>query len=224
MRAIDRAERCARRAGAVAALGAASTAVPGMIRAVRERGPASGHPEWVFTPVRLVGLATGWFGAAAAAWRPLPIRPGPTCRWAVLIGGLVLYLGGMALAVAGRLALGSSYRPSSSLGATLAPDHRLVTTGPFAVVRHPMYMGLMLAAVGALGVYRTWSTALFVIQLPVLVIRARREDELLARTFGEAWNRYAARVPAWLPRQPRGLRSDVARRHDSHGLAPDARD
>lgn len=127
-------------------------------------------------------------------------RPGLTSRWAFLARGLVLYPGGMALAVAGRIALGSSYRPSSGLGATLAPDHRLVTTGPFAVIRHPMYLGLMLAAVGALGVYRTWSTALFLVQLPVLVIRARREDELLSRTLGEAWKRYAARVPAWLPR------------------------
>jgi protein-S-isoprenylcysteine O-methyltransferase Ste14 len=128
------------------------------------------------------------------------LRPGRASRYALLLGGLIVYLVGMALAVAGRVALGSSYRPSSSVGATLAPDHRLVTSGPFAVVRHPMYLGLALAAIGALAVYRTWSTVLFVVQLPVLVARARREEELLARTFGEAWRRYAARVPAWLPR------------------------
>jgi protein-S-isoprenylcysteine O-methyltransferase Ste14 len=118
----------------------------------------------------------------------------------LLAGGLGLYLAGMALAVAGRLALGSSYRPSSTLGATLAPNHRLVTSGPFAIVRHPMYLGLALAALGALALYRTWSTMLFVLQVPVLVVRAHREEELLARTFGEAWEQYAARVPAWLPR------------------------
>jgi hypothetical protein len=66
-----------------------------------------------------------------------------------------------------------------------------------------MYLGLALAALGALAVYRTWSTVLFVLQVPVLVVRAHREEELLARTFGEAWERYAARVPAWLPRHPR---------------------
>jgi hypothetical protein len=104
------------------------------------------------------------------------------------------------LAVCGRLALGPNYRPSTTLGVSLAPDHRLVTTGPFAIIRHPMYAGLMLAAIGSVGLYRTWSTVLFVSQLPVLVIRAKREEELLARTFGEAWERYAARVPPWLPR------------------------
>jgi protein-S-isoprenylcysteine O-methyltransferase Ste14 len=161
----------------------------------------------VFTPVRLFGIAVGWFGVAALAWRPLPVRPNQAARWTLLTGGLGLYLVGMGLAVAGRLALGSSYRPSSSLGATLAPEHRLVTTGPFAVVRHPMYVGLALAAVGAMAVYRTWSTLLFVLQLPVLEVRARREDELLARAFNGQWSRYAARVPAWLPRIPRSLRT-----------------
>jgi protein-S-isoprenylcysteine O-methyltransferase Ste14 len=199
MTAIDQAERVVRRLGALVALGAASTALPGMVRAVRERGPASGRPELVFTPLRLLSIAVGWFGAAAIAWRPLPIRPSRLTRWILLVDGLALYLAGMGLAVAGRLALGSSYRPSASLGATLAPDHRLVTSGPFALVRHPMYLGLALAAVGAVAIYRTWSTVLIVMQLPVLIVRARREDELLARTFGEAWSGYAARVPAWLP-------------------------
>jgi protein-S-isoprenylcysteine O-methyltransferase Ste14 len=203
---IDRAERFARRLGALVAAGASSTALPDMSRAVRDPGPASGRPQLVFTPLRLLGIAAGWLGVAAVSWRPLPARPSEAARWTLLTGGLGLYLVGMGLAVAGRLALGSSYRPSSSLGATLAPDHRLVTTGPFAVVRHPMYLGLALAAVGAIAVYRTWSTLLFVIQLPILVVRARREEELLARTFCEEWSRYAARVPAWLPRIPRSLR------------------
>jgi protein-S-isoprenylcysteine O-methyltransferase Ste14 len=207
---IDPAERAARRLGGLVAIAAGSTALPGAVSAVRERGAVSGRPELVFTPLRLLVIAVGWFGAAAAAWRPLPIRPGRAARWTLLAGGLALYLTGMGMALAGRLALGASYRPSSSLGATLAPDHRLVTTGPFARVRHPMYLGLMLAAFGAVAVYRTWATVLFVIQLPILVVRARREDELLERTFGEAWQRYRARVPAWLPRPPGGWGSLAA--------------
>lgn len=203
MTSIDWAELAVRRLGALVALAPASTLLPGLISAVRERGAASGRPELVFTPLRLTLIGVGWLGAAAAAWRPLPFRPGPRARWMLLGGGLGLYVAGMGLAVAGRVALGSSYRPSSTLGATLAPNHHLVTTGPFAVVRHPMYVGLALAAIGALAVYRTWSTVLFVVQLPVLVVRAEREEELLAQTFGEAWRRYTRRVPAWLPRMPK---------------------
>jgi protein-S-isoprenylcysteine O-methyltransferase Ste14 len=199
MNRIDRAERIGRRIGGIVAIAAAASAIPGVVRSARQSGPISGRPELVFTPARLLAISVGWFGAAAAGWRPLPVRLGRRARWLLLGGGMTLYLAGLALAVAGRLALGSSYRPSSTLGAALAPDHRLVTTGPYAVVRHPMYLGLALAAVGALAVYRTWSTVVFVVQVPILVVRARREDELLAETFGDAWLRYANRAPAWLP-------------------------
>jgi len=196
---LDRAEAIARRAAGVIALGAAALAAPGIIGSTRSGGPAVGHPERVFTPARLLLLAVGWVGMVAVAWRPLPIRPGPRVRAALLVGGLAAYAGGFAVAIAGRVALGRSYRPSSTIGVALEPGHRLVTHGPYRLVRHPMYVGLALAALGSLAVYRTWSTLLFVLQAPVLVVRARREDQLLAQTYGEAWQRYAERVPGWLP-------------------------
>jgi len=197
---LDLAEAIARRAGGAIALGAAALATPGILGSTRTDGPAVGRPEAVFTPARLLVVTLGWVGMAAVAWRPLPIRPGPLARAALLVLGALAYVAGFALAIAGRVALGRNYRPSSTIGVALAPDHRLVTHGPFRLVRHPMYLGLTLAALGALAVYRTWTTALFVLQTPVLVVRARREDALLALTYGEAWQRYAEQVPSWLPR------------------------
>jgi protein-S-isoprenylcysteine O-methyltransferase Ste14 len=200
---LDTTERLVRRALACVALAALVMAVPGIVGSVRAGGPRTGRPELVFRPARLSAVTIGWFGAAALAWRPLPVRPGMARRLVLLAGGTLLFALGMALAVSARLALGGSYRPSSTLGVALAPDHRLVTTGPYDIVRHPMYLGLMAAAIGALAVFRTWTTVLFVIQLPVLVVRARSEDRLLAATFGPEWRRYAAAVPGWLPRLER---------------------
>lgn len=97
-------------------------------------------------------------------------------------------------------ALGPAYDVSSASGAPLHRDQRLVTTGPYALVRHPMYTGLAIAAVGGLLLYRTWTTVLFVGLLPVLIARARREEGALAERFGSAWASYCDRVPAWLPR------------------------
>lgn len=74
-----------------------------------------------------------------------------------------------------------------------------MTSGPFAYVRHPMYLGLVLASLGTLAMYRTWTTLLFVAQTPILIVRARQEDRLLALAFDDDWVRYAVRVPAWLP-------------------------
>lgn len=199
--AIDRAERTVRRLGGIGALVGVLVIAPGVVASASLHGPSEGRPERVLRPARLAAVAVGWFAAMAALWRPLPIRPSTSLRAGLLVAGSTLLTVGLGLSLAGRFALGRSYRVSSSLGVALAPDARLVTTGPFALVRHPMYAGLALAAVGASLVYRTWTTLAFVAQVPVLVARARREDRLLERTFGERWRTYARRVPAWLPRK-----------------------
>jgi protein-S-isoprenylcysteine O-methyltransferase Ste14 len=196
---LDRAERVGRRLVALAAGGAAVVAVPGIVASATDRGRSVGRPELIFSPTRLAAVSVGWFGAAAFAWRPLPWRPRPLTRWLLLGSGFGAFAAGLALAVSGRLALGSSYRPSATVGASLATEHRVVTDGPYGLMRHPMYLGLTLMALGSLAIYRTWTTAWFVAQLPVLVVRARREEVLLEEAIGERWRQYASRVPAWLP-------------------------
>jgi protein-S-isoprenylcysteine O-methyltransferase Ste14 len=92
------------------------------------------------------------------------------------------------------------YNVSTSTGAQLFSGHRLVTHGPFAYVRHPMYLGGQLAEIGALLVFRNWTALLVALNAPTLFLRARREEEALAAEFGEEWKAYRQRVPAWLPR------------------------
>ena len=63
-----------------------------------------------------------------------------------------------------------------------------------------MYLGLAITAVSGLLLYRTWTTLADVAALPVLVVRARREDEVLAEAFGHDWATYRDRVSEWIPR------------------------
>jgi protein-S-isoprenylcysteine O-methyltransferase Ste14 len=79
-------------------------------------------------------------------------------------------------------------------------EHQLITNGPFAVVRHPMYAGLILAACGSLLIYHTWTTLLFALFAPAFTFRARREEAALAAEFGEQRQEYCKRVPAFFPR------------------------
>ncbi len=106
----------------------------------------------------------------------------------------------MVLVLWGRLALGKNYFVSTGFGAQLFAEHQLVTTGPFAIVRHPMYLGLTLAAWGGLLIYATWTTLLFALFAPLTAVRARREETILALAFGEQWREYCQRVPAFVPR------------------------
>lgn len=164
-------------------------------------GPTSGRsPTWLRSPWFYLASGGLFFATCWLAWIPLP--PALPSAWSagMAIGGAFLYFPGMALVWWGRLALGRNYFVSSGLGAQLFSDHQLVTGGPFALVRHPMYTGLFLAAAGSLLMYFTWTTLLFVCFAPFLSLRARREEAALAGTFGEAWRTYCRRVPAFFPR------------------------
>jgi protein-S-isoprenylcysteine O-methyltransferase Ste14 len=122
----------------------------------------------------------------------------PARAWTLALGSLA-YFPGLAIVLWGRLALGKMYFVSTSFGAQLFADHQLMTRGPYAIVRHPMYLGLIAAAFGSLLIYWTWTTVLFAFFAPVLVRRARREEQALSAEFGEQWRAYAAFVPMFLP-------------------------
>jgi len=163
---------------------------------------------------RAAGLAGGWlrsawfylassalfFGIAYLGWVPLPWTITPTARCWMLALGSLLFFPGMCLIIWGRLVLGKNYFVSTGFGAQLFKEHQLITIGPYAIVRHPMYAGLMFAAWGALLIYATWTTVYFAIFAPFLMMRARREEQALAAEFGEKWTEYCRRVPTFFPR------------------------
>lgn len=141
-----------------------------------------------------------YFGISILGWIPLPLTlPQPIHSWLLLIGSL-LYFPGMGFTLWGRLALGKNYFVSTGFGAQVFANQQLVTRGPYALVRHPMYSGLFLAALGSLLIYFTWTTLLFACFCPFLVFRARREENTLAAEFGGQWHEYCQQVPAFLPR------------------------
>lgn len=79
--------------------------------------------------------------------------------------------------------------------------HRLATTGPYARLRHPQYVGFVLIMLGFL---LQWPTLVTVLMFPLLVTMyvrlARREERDAEAEFGDEYRRYAARTPAFLPR------------------------
>lgn len=78
---------------------------------------------------------------------------------------------------------------------------QLATTGPYARVRHPQYDGFLLIMIGFL---LQWPTIPTLVMFPILVYvyarLARSEEREIAQRFGPAWDEYAARTPAFVPR------------------------
>ncbi len=79
-------------------------------------------------------------------------------------------------------------------------SHRLATTGPYAYVRHPQYLGFLLIMVGFLVQWPTIPTLLMFPVLVVMYVRlARQEEQEILAQFGNTYARYAAATPAFLP-------------------------
>lgn len=95
--------------------------------------------------------------------------------------------------------------------------HQLATTGIYSYVRHPQYDGFVLAMFGFL---LQWPTILTLAMFPVLVFMyvrlARNEEREAISEFGDAYRRYMAEVPGFVPRLSRAFASSSAERH-RHG-------
>jgi protein-S-isoprenylcysteine O-methyltransferase Ste14 len=156
-------------------------------------------PAWLRSPWFYLVTSLIYFGVCILFWQPLPIHLTTLARIVALFMGTILYFPGMALTLWARLVLGRMYFVSIGTGVQLFTDHQLVTRGPFAIVRHPMYAGICVAALGGLFLYQTWTMILFALLPFGLARRARIEEQALAETFGEIWQDYRRRVPAFLP-------------------------
>jgi protein-S-isoprenylcysteine O-methyltransferase Ste14 len=86
------------------------------------------------------------------------------------------------------------------LEARIEAGHELCREGPFRLVRHPIYLGTALLAVGTfLWIPTAIVLAGALVCLLAADLRARSEERILARAFGQAYRDYAVRVKRFVP-------------------------
>lgn len=146
---------------------------------------------------RFTGLA-----AALAVWLSLwqfpayfeqPLLP-PSAAWAYI--GLVLTAAGLGFTIWARRVLGTNW----SAMPTIKEDHELIQRGPYRLVRHPIYTGLLLAVFGScLAEGRVWNLAVVGMATILLIAKLKAEEALLARQFPDAYLQYRRRVKAIIP-------------------------
>jgi len=150
----------------------------------RRRTPnmrAQGHGYRV--PVVANVTAFAWFFSV------LLTLPGTMVGYAALVlalTGCILTVAGAAVVLRSRMELG----PAWSLAPIAHEATGLVTTGPYRVVRHPIYLGLSMLALGQALAFASWPAFLVLLAgiIPTFVWRAAAEEKVLTATFG---NRYA---------------------------------
>jgi protein-S-isoprenylcysteine O-methyltransferase Ste14 len=111
--------------------------------------------------------------------------------------GAMVGVAGAILVRRSRAELG----PAWSLVPQADSDTGLVTAGPYRLVRHPIYLGLALLAMGEALAFRSWPalTIVFGGIVPTLAWRARTEEKLLGRMFGDRYTVYQQRTRMIIP-------------------------
>ena len=115
----------------------------------------------------------------------------------VRVAGLAVAAAGAVFAAWSMWRLGRSY----AVRMDVFSEHRLVTDGPFAMVRHPLYLGVLAYHIGAFLALGDLLLAFFtlVVVLPLLSYRAIVEERVLLAAFGDGYADYRRRVAALLP-------------------------
>jgi protein-S-isoprenylcysteine O-methyltransferase Ste14 len=166
-----------------------------VVRVKDPEGPLHAAPPPSPTePMRLVAVhhALFFFLLLVAVPGEALLRGGEESgRW----GGLALF----ALGVAGYRAAGRTLGEALSPFVEPAPGAVLVTHGPYELIRHPMYLGQAMIAVGApLTVGCRWALAVSALAVLVLAIRVAMEEAALKRTYPE-YVQYATRAKRIVP-------------------------
>jgi protein-S-isoprenylcysteine O-methyltransferase Ste14 len=110
--------------------------------------------------------------------------------------GAAVTIAGLLFAVWARAHLGRNW--SSSV--TIKQGHELITTGPYAQVRHPIYTGILTGFLGmAIAISQVRGFIVFVLVFLAFWSKLRMEEEWMRSQFGEAYGTYAQRTTALVP-------------------------
>ena len=147
-----------------------------------------------------LGILLQMVGFAIVSFGVIRVALGPASPLALLETVVVVALmaGAIGLFVASSSALGRNW----SLVARTRTDHELIRSGPYARVRHPIYLAMLLFLVAlAIGLGH-WGQLLLASPLFLAGTRIRTdaEDRLLEQSFGDAFRQYRTATPAIFPR------------------------
>ena len=156
------------------------------------------QPLWIQIAILIVGLLLCvplfYYG-----WVPL-IKLSPAAKQFASVLGLLIFILGISFLLWARHTLGKNWGISTSLQAKLHNDHELIQDGPYALVRHPIYLGAWIFMLGLLLLYPMWVILILAVSMVLsFSMRARREEAVLEQRFGSVWVEYRKRTKRIIP-------------------------
>lgn len=163
------------------------------LRREREAEPAP-DSSMKTAPVARVGI---FLEGAAFFFSYLPRSRSESPHEALLVAAMALAPASALLSYFALGHLGKQWR----MEATVTDRHQLITSGPYRFLRHPIYASLSGMLLSSAFVYAGWVSTLIAIAVYIVgtEIRIGAEESLLRAKFGDEFEAYRRRVPAYIP-------------------------
>ena len=143
----------------------------------------------VFFALRLARRAGS--GSALVSNRASIFAPPPALGWIAA----ALTVTGIGLAIWARAFLGRNWSPRPAV----KEHHELVTTGPYAYVRHPIYTGILLAAFGTALTGTVFGIGVFILASIIFLSRIGKEETIMLELFPHEYPVYQRRTKRLVP-------------------------
>ncbi len=156
----------------------------------RRESPASraSHIIPLTLAVALFALPDLWPG-----WLSLRILPFSFASYWI---GITVLVAGLAFTVAARRHLGGNWSGT----VTVKQGHELIRSGPYALVRHPIYTGMLIGFIGsAISLGEVRGLVAVALVVVAFLIKIRLEERWMTENFGDAYRRYRKEVRALIP-------------------------
>jgi protein-S-isoprenylcysteine O-methyltransferase len=163
--------------------------------AIRTRGGPGARRDLSVIPLTLSVLAGLGLAVLVARTGDLPL-PGP--GWWPLAAGIATFAAGLALRARAVAELGRFFK----FTVVVQAGHQVVDTGPYRLIRHPSYTGLLMAALGMGLALGTWLSIPACVIPPLIAfgVRLTHEERVLADALGEPYRAYMRHTWRLVPR------------------------
>ena len=168
-----------------------------LVRHKPPSAPESKRERASIVGIVLQGASYGIVWSIRRAWFGPIVSVSNSVEIALAILTIAIGIGSVWFIMAAIRTLGKQW----SLGARLIEGHKLITEGPYRLVRNPIYTGMfgLLLATGLAVSHWVGLLIAIVVYAVGTVIRVRSEEKLLRGAFGAEFDSYARRVPAVIP-------------------------
>jgi protein-S-isoprenylcysteine O-methyltransferase Ste14 len=112
------------------------------------------------------------------------------------MAGVALFIAGLGLYEVARRALGKFF----SEAVKILPEHKLITSGPYSLIRHPIYLGEILFAFSIPMIANSlYGFVIMLVTIPILLYRIRVEEKILVSRFGQEYLEYTHKTKKLIP-------------------------